>query len=176
MSVPRALTATILGACLLAGCGSSGAGGNGVATSSRSGSSTSTSSAATSSTPSPSSASSRTGTGTGTGTGRAPSTAPSSGLPGDVTLRGTVSGDGLTCVGFVATNGRRYALTGPGLPDRLVAIAHSFGQQASSSSAAGAGQTATVTIVGHPVPGAMSTCSATVFSVTSARIGSMTTR
>ena len=151
----RGIGAGALGVLLLAGCASSPEAGNAGAASSAA-----TSGSVTASAPSsPPSASAR------------PPAPSLSSSPGDVTLQGTVSGDGLTCVGFVANDGTRYALSGPGLPGRLVAIAHSFG-----SSSSGGTQTASVVVVGHPVKGAMSTCSATVFSVTSARIDSMTTK
>ncbi|MBO1754799.1 hypothetical protein [Allobranchiibius sp. CTAmp26] len=145
-----------LGVLLLAGCGSASSGG-----------------AATSSDPTSTATSSVAASPSASVRPPSPSLSTS---PGDVTLQGTVSGDGLTCVGFVATDGKKYALTGPGLPAKLVAIAHSFGRRTALSSSPGPAQSATVTIVGHPVKGAMSTCSATVFLVTSAQIRSVTTR
>lgn len=98
---------------------------------------------------------------------------PPSSLPGDVTLRGTVGGEGLTCVSFTSTDGRRFALSGPGLPAKLVSVARSLGQRSDLDSPPGGPQVATVTLIGHPVKGAMSTCNATVFSVTSASIQSI---
>lgn len=88
-------------------------------------------------------------------------------------MRGTVGGEGLTCVRFTSTDGRRFALSGPGLPPKLVSVARSLGNRSELDSAPGQPQIATVTLIGHPVKGAMSTCSAMVFSVTSASIQSI---
>lgn len=153
----RAIALGAFGVVLLAGCGSASVG------------SPSTSGVPTSNAPT-------SGATTSPARPSTPRSSPRDSSPGDVTLRGTVSGDGLTCVGFRTTDGKRYALAGPGLPAKLVSVAHSFGRRTSLSSAPGAAQIATVTIVGHPVEGAMSTCSATVFSVTSAQIDSVRTK
>ncbi len=156
-----------VGLALLAGCGSSS---TGPGTSAGS---------ATSSGPGISVTSSQTTPGTGTATPPSvnpstpanPSTPVSS--PGDITLHGTVGGEGLTCVSFVSTDGRRFALAGPGLPATLVSVARSLGRRTDLNSPPGQPQVATVTLIGHPVKAAMSTCSATVFSVTSASVTSI---
>ncbi|MEO8850293.1 MAG: hypothetical protein ABI360_01060 [Allobranchiibius sp.] len=73
----------------------------------------------------------------------------------------------------MTTDGRRFALAGPGLPPKLVSVARSLGARSDLTSPPGQAQIATVTLIGHPVKGAMSTCSATVFSVTSASVSSI---
>lgn len=158
----RLISSSLLGAVLLAGCGT------GAADSPGSGASTSGSG--------PTSTSPSTGPSTTSGSGGVGSSAPSvpKSSAGDITLKGSVSGTGLTCVSFEAENGARYALGGgPGLPGKLIAVAHSFGRRSSLKDQPSRGQTATVTLTGHVVRGAMSTCSLTTFSVTSAHIQSI---
>ncbi len=93
--------------------------------------------------------------------------------PGDITLTGTVEGEGLTCVRFAASNGHTYALSGPGLPGKVIAVAHSRGRRSTLDTQPSSGQSARITVVGHPVAHAMSTCSATVFSVSSTTVHSI---
>lgn len=167
----RWISSSLLGAVLLAGCGTGAADSPGTSAFTSGGGPTSPSSSTNPST-SPAATSGSGGAGSST-----PSVPMSPSVPkssaGDITLKGSVSGAGLTCVSFEAENGARYALGGPGLPGKLVAVAHSFGQRSSLKDQPSRGQTATVTLTGHVVRGAMSTCNLTTFSVTSAQIQSI---
>lgn len=152
----RWIGASLVGLVMLAGCGSSSSGSGG------------------SSTPPPTTTTSPSSSTTPTAPGSATASPVSpSGPVGDITLKGSVRGDGLTCVSFVADSGARYALGGPGLPSKLVDVAHSFGRRTSLKDQPSRGQIATVTLKGHVVTGAMSTCHLTTFSVTSAQIQSI---
>lgn len=152
----RCIAAGLVGVMLLAGCGSSSSGSG----ASSAPPSTTTTSPATGATP------------TAPGSASASPVSPS-GPVGDITLKGTVRGDGLTCVSFVTDSGARYALGGPGLPSKLVDVAHSFGRRTSLKDQPSRGQIATVTLKGHVVTGAMSTCHLALFSVSSAQIQSI---
>lgn len=148
----RWIGGSVMGLVLIAGCGNNA---TGPSSSAPAGTSTSNTP---SSTPSPPSA-----------TGASP---PAS-SPGDVTLRGTVRGDGLTCVAFIATDGSRYALAGPGLPSKVRDVAGSLGRRTSLSDQPSPPQIATLTIIGHVAAGVKSTCNLSTFLVTSAKVASI---
>lgn len=150
----RWIGGSVMGLVLIAGCGNGATGSSSSAPTSTSVSTSNTPS----STPSPPSS---------TGV------SPSMSSPGDVTLRGTVRGDGLTCVAFVATNGSRYALAGPGLPSKVRDVAGSLGRRTSLSDQPSPPQIATLTIIGHVVAGVKSTCNLSTFLVTSAKVASI---
>ncbi len=64
-----------------------------------------------------------------------------------------MTGHGLTCIGFTADDGTRYALTGKAIPARVRKVAH-------SGFRAGGGEPkrATLIVVGHVDPHTMNTC------------------
>lgn len=120
---------------------------------------------------------------TGCGSGAAPgnSTVPSQSAPktttsspssprinpssaGDVTLTGTVNGDGLTCVRFVSDDGHQYVISGA-VPGAVAKVARS-GDKLN-------GPTVKLTIVGHTDSSLMNTCGGTTFVVSSSTIHSI---
>lgn len=76
----------------------------------------------------------------------------------DRAFHGTILGSGVTCVPFTGVDGKRYALSGPGVTKRVRTLARSgFGRKTLHSSPSQR-MIATVTVVGHIEPHAMNTC------------------
>lgn len=143
MTIVRRACVIGMAVLLLAGCGTSGSG--------RSSSPAASSSGPPASSPTPA----------------APTTGASS-SPATQSLSGSVTGKGLTCVVFVTSQGRSYALTGA-VPHAVQQIAHAR---------LGSGhlpESVTLEVTGHEQRDAMSTCGLPVFVATSVTVTSPTT-
>lgn len=123
---------------------------------------------ATSSAPAPSSTSSSSSSGAPSSTESSPPAASSP--PGGsrtgrlVSTSGVIGFPGLTCLAFQASDGRRYDLRGPAVTPRVRALARGGQPMRSNLSdrpTSGPVRQTRITVRGHTLPGAASTCGAT---------------